>query len=110
MGLSSSADEGDGAGSYFTEAARREIGIEEEIKNWSDHYQNALQSDELFLIKTHLPPRDDQPAIYVVRDGRKAIVSYSRFHQSFTPEPYPRILDLVLGNDYCGGWSEHCQE
>lgn len=75
--------------------------------DWQNYYQSARQSAEVFLIKTHRPPRDDQPAIYVVRDGRSVYRSYSHFHRTFTPPPYPSLLDLVLGDDYYGGWSEH---
>jgi hypothetical protein len=31
---------------------------------------------EWLAVKTHNPPIDDMPAIYVVRDGRAAIVSF----------------------------------
>lgn len=91
----------------LTEVARRNAGIVEIPGSWDNYYREATQSDDFFLIKTHRPPRDNQPAIYVVRDGRKACLSYCRFHQRFTPQPRPSLLDLVLGCDFYGGWSEH---
>jgi len=75
--------------------------------SWNDYYRKAITSEKIFLIKTHRPPRDNQSAIYIVRDGRMASLSYSCFHQRFTPKPYPTLLELVLGGDYYGGWSEH---
>ena len=77
--------------------------------SWEDFYQRATQSSEIFLIKTHRPPRDDQPAIYIMRDGRKTCLSYSFFHRAFTPQLPPSLLDIVIGHDFYGGWSEHFQ-
>lgn len=34
---------------------------------------------EHYLVKTHELPTDDRPAIYLVRDGRDALVSYTKF-------------------------------
>ncbi len=34
---------------------------------------------QLWLIKTHAPPNDTAPAIYVIRDGRDATISLSHF-------------------------------
>lgn len=75
--------------------------------DWPTFYAAATKSEKVFLVKTHHLPRDSQPAIYVVRDGRKALVSYSRFHESFTPSPFPSLLQLILGLDYYGSWSDH---
>lgn len=108
MGMESASDEA-GEKKYFglTEATLCSSGIIEISDSWEHFYQAATQSSEIFLVKTHRPPRDNQPAIYVVRDGRKACLSYSRFHQRFTPPPHPSLLDIVLGDDFYGGWSEH---
>lgn len=108
MGLESASDEvGEKKVVGLTEVSRRSAGIIEIPGSWENFYQAATQSDEIFLVKTHRPPRDNQPVIYVVRDGRKACLSYSRFHQRFTSQPYPSLLDIVLGDDFYGGWSEH---
>jgi len=61
----------------------------------------------VFLVKTHLPPRDAQPVIYVVRDGRQSLVSYCNYHRKFFPEHPGGLMNLVLGDDYYGGWTEH---
>ena len=108
MGMKSTSDEvGEKKLLGLTEASLHGAGIIEIPGSWENYYQTATQSGEIFLVKTHRPPRDSQPAIYVVRDGRMACLSYSRFHQQFTPSPYPSLLDLVLGGDFYGGWSEH---
>lgn len=74
---------------------------------WDVFYDKALQADRPCLIKTHRPPRDDQPAIYIVRDGRKALLSYLYFHRSYSGAQAPSLLELVLGGDFYGDWSEH---
>lgn len=108
MGLVSPSDELGGKQiPGLADAASQSIGVAETIDNWDVFYRKASESDEVFLVKTHRPPRDDQPAIYIVRDGRKSCLSYSRFHQHFTPQPCPSLLDIVLGADFYGGWSDH---
>lgn len=108
MGLESASDEvGEKNFLGLTEAAQRSAGMIEIPGVWEKFYQTATQSDEIVLVKTHRPPRDRQPVIHVVRDGRKASLSYSHFHQRFTSQPYPSLLDIVLGDDFYGGWSEH---
>ncbi|MDQ1314257.1 MAG: hypothetical protein QG662_366 [Pseudomonadota bacterium] len=108
MGLMSFSDAlGQKAG--VTAIALQGTGVAEKIKSgdWDEFYRKASESDEVFLVKTHRPPRDDQPAIYILRDGRKSCLSYSRYHQRFTPPPCPSLLDVVLGAGYFGGWSDH---
>lgn len=107
MGLESTSDEVGEIGMSGLAAARSNIGAVEFEGDWADYYRSAMNSDDVFLVKTHRPPRDDQPAIYVVRDGRQALVSYAKFHQRFTSEPFPSLLDLVIGGDFYGDWSDH---
>jgi glycosyltransferase involved in cell wall biosynthesis len=75
----------------------------------------ALAADLCFL-KTHeLPGDDDYPALYVVRDGRDAIVSYSHYALEVTPQranPRPdSVLSmmriLVQSDAHFGGWARH---
>ncbi len=110
MSLKSASDEVDEKDVLgHIEVVRHNTGVGEIDGSWEDYYQNATQSGEVFLVKTHRLPRDNQPAIYVVRDGRKASLSYSHFHRRYTPTPHPSLLDLVLGGDHYGGWSDHCR-
>jgi hypothetical protein len=39
----------------------------------------ARSSQETLLVKTHDLPDDDSPALYLVRDGRDALVSYAHY-------------------------------
>lgn len=108
-----------GMGSYSDEIMRPIVGLTDLAKegfgdltyesSWETFYHYASHSKEVFLIKTHLPPRDNQPAIYVVRDGRAATESYAAYHRSFAPDAEfcPSILELMLGDDYYGDWSSH---
>ncbi|WP_207477301.1 sulfotransferase domain-containing protein [Arenibaculum pallidiluteum] len=75
--------------------------------DWDRFYREATASSETFLVKTHRLPRDSQPAIYVVRDGRKALLSYSYFHRDFNGNGARSLLELVLNGDFYGGWSAH---
>jgi len=76
---------------------------------WDKFYAAASSSELTSFVKTHLPPRDNQPAIYVVRDGRKALLSYLHFHRKFFPENDVDLLGLVLGFDEYSSWSEHLE-
>jgi hypothetical protein len=68
--------------------------------------EEARASDKIYFIKTHEPPLTDDPAIYIVRDGRSAIVSY--FHYYNEVEKVPITLENVIkGNLYAGSWSDH---
>jgi hypothetical protein len=91
----------------FSDAAREEIGHLPMDEPWESFYARARQSAEVHLVKTHLPPRDAGRAIYIVRDGRQALVSYRKYHREFYPEHSAGLLSLLLGDDYYGGWSEH---
>jgi hypothetical protein len=55
----------------------------------------ARASDETFLVKTHDLPIDDSPALYLVRDGRDALVSYARLtyvEYTFDKNPIANLL------------------
>jgi hypothetical protein len=71
-------------------------------------------SDRLFLIKTHDLPRDDFPAIYLVRDGRDALVSHAHFVLEYDlglPREPERVREtlrsLIVGEHSFGGWSRN---
>jgi sulfotransferase family protein len=75
--------------------------------DWQSFYQDATASSDPYLVKTHGLPRDAQPAIYVVRDGRNALTSYAHFHLDMPVGSNLPLLDLILGLDHYGGWSDH---
>jgi hypothetical protein len=107
MGLSSYSDEPMPQQVPLTIEAIDEFGGVPLTETWENFYKAASQSDETYLVKTHLPPPDDQPAIYVVRDGRQSLFSYLRYHRKFFPDHNGGLFELALGEDYYGGWSEH---
>jgi hypothetical protein len=65
---------------------------------------NGDESD--LVVKTHEAPLDDSPAIYIVRDGRAAIVSYYHFLRAYS-DTRPSIGELLEGSIWPGGWSDH---
>ena len=91
----------------FTDSSKALFGCRELDESWDDFYVRASSSNQLFAIKTHQYPRDNQKAIYVVRDGRQALVSYRKFHQDFLGDRQSSLLQLISGLDYYGGWSAH---
>lgn len=74
---------------------------------WDEFYPMASASEKVHLVKTHEGPIDEQPAIYVVRNGRKAIYSYLQYHRNLLPEIGRNLMELVTGHDYYGDWSSH---
>ena len=61
---------------------------------------------ELHVVKTHDPPRDARPAIYVVRDGREATASYFHYHRDVLDRPVS-IDSLIRGKVGFGSWGRH---
>lgn len=107
MQLESYSDEQVPSNIGFTEVALKEFGHLSLPYPWESFYEMAQASKRTHLIKTHLLPRDDQPVIYVVRDGRQSLVSYQHYHRRHFPDHPGGLLELVLGLDYYGGWSQH---
>ncbi len=67
------------------------------------------------FVKTHelAVAADPAPAVYLVRDGRDAYVSYAHFARASEPatygaRPFAEILRLLVASkDHFGGWSAH---
>jgi Sulfotransferase domain len=76
-----------------------------------------LASGEFAVVKTHeLPvPRDRLPALYILRDGRDAYVSYAHFSMRKHPDTYgnmsyAEVLEkLIRSTRHFGGWSAHVE-
>lgn len=81
---------GPGAESYSS------VGHQPMEKDWNDFYQVKLKTKELHVIKTHESPLDDQPAIYVVRNGMAAVDSYQHYRRTFDQKE-DRLEDLIIG-------------
>jgi len=74
------------------------------------------EADQTFFVKTHDLPQDSFPAVYLVRDGRDALVSYAHFILTYerqdgtmvSPEAYRQTLaDLIVYNASFGGWGKN---
>jgi hypothetical protein len=65
------------------------------------------------FIKTHRLPEDTEPAIYLVRDGRDALVSYARYRVAFRSKQgkirslHSELRNLVEGQGPFGKWESH---
>jgi hypothetical protein len=65
-----------------------------------------LASRQWVAVKTHGYPTDNEPAIYVVRDGRAAICSYAHWIQ-YNSDIEPTIEELIEGKVWPGSWTDH---
>jgi len=56
------------------------------------------------LVKTHEYAEDNNPAIYIIRDGRAACVSFLKFYNGRLP-----LEAIIEGQHRFGTWSNHVQ-
>ncbi|MFC2074464.1 sulfotransferase domain-containing protein [Campylobacterota bacterium] len=77
------------------------------FENEEEFFKNAHSSNELYIVKTHKTPPDDSPAIYIIRNGIHALISYYFFKRDTSFSGYKNIIDLIIGNDGYVNWSEH---
>jgi len=87
---------------------RNDLEGQEGIEQLAGHIEHAADGrlefgdQPLQLIKTHEPPFDGRPAIYVLRDGRDAVVSLYHFmHERYA------LSELVEGRNKFGSWANH---
>jgi hypothetical protein len=91
------------------EAAER-IGLPYDVQRdgaWPEFRAAAQAAGDPVVIKTHGPPLDDSRAIYVVRDGRAAIMSHFHFIHRYGGASALSVADVVLGAGGFGSWSDH---
>jgi hypothetical protein len=69
---------------------------------WQTNGRLDFGRQRLALVKTHTPPNDSRPAIYVIRDGRAATVSLWEYYGRRHPIRY-----YVSGETKFGTWSAH---
>jgi hypothetical protein len=63
-------------------------------------------TDAVHLVKTHEPPHDSQPAIYIVRNGLAVVRSYK--HYLFDVDKVDYSLEqVILGEPIFGSWGAH---
>jgi hypothetical protein len=81
-----------------------------------DHWDQTLLGEinaaqGIVPYKTHDHPKNtpdaNLPAIYIIRDGREACVSYWRFHRDLMRKPDVSLADVIRGNCQFGSWSDH---
>lgn len=88
----------------------KDLGGNQDLENYVGHIEKSSNGSITFppnslpLIKTHEKPLDNNPAIYVVRDGRAASISLWNFYQQQLP-----LTDIISGNHRFGTWSNHCE-
>lgn len=75
--------------------------------SWDAFAAEAMRSERAVLVKTHDPPPDDAPAVYVVRDGRAAAVSWMHMLRAWRPHAETLLDDIIEGRTRFGGWSGH---
>src|SRR5437588_2989811 len=70
---------------FSTDSGNDKLGEIGHVDEYLDpqRLNEAAVSDHTYYIKTHDPPQDHAKAIYIVRDGRSAIVSYPHFLKDF---------------------------
>ena len=95
-----------GETAVFNETADAVSVIGHDEQNSGDA-QDVTEPEGLRLVKTHGEPTDDGQSIYIVRDGRMALVSYYHYLKSFVDEQ-TRFEDVITGKHQPGGsWSGH---
>ena len=81
-----------------------------ELEEYVGHIEHGINGQVEFpsgnipLVKTHGHPSDDNPAIYVVRDGRAASVSLWKMLEGYVP-----LEAIIEGRQPFGTWSSHVQ-
>ena len=73
--------------------------------SWPDFYERARIATQPVFIKTHEPENDDEKMIFVVRDGRSAMVSYFHYYRDVLKKEVS-MLDILCGNTPFGSWSD----
>ena len=85
-----------------------DLGGNKDLESYVGHIEHDANGKIKFpagsipLIKTHEPPRNEQGAIYVVRDGRAACVSLWEFYGRKLP-----LEKVISGQHRFGTWANH---
>lgn len=76
---------------------------------------SPVEFADCFFMKTHELPETAHPALYIVRDGRDAYVSFAHFVRQHFAEhvqgmDYVDVLRMLIrSRDHFSGWSRHVQ-
>lgn len=103
--------------SVYGDPVLREMGADEAVghETLMTPIDELKTSEEIVFVKTHELPDDDSPALYLVRDGRDAVVSHARYRLSFVkPINLPGggdfkavLKDVITNEEHFGGWGRH---
>ena len=76
--------------------------------DWSNELSAAASlSSERYFVKTHEEPTSPTDrCVYVVRDGRSAVLSYYHYLREFDRLDVS-LDDVIDGRVYAGSWSDH---
>lgn len=68
-----------------------------------------LFPENIVCLKTHDSPANNNPAIYIVRDGRETCVSFWKYLTDGRIPGYEgaKLRDVIEGNTPFGSWSDH---
>lgn len=89
------------------EAGASVVGHRNYTQAWGEFYATAQKASGLTLVKTHHPPKDSGRTIYIVRDGRAALVSYFHLLRDFRRRTDISLHDVIRGETPMGSWSRH---
>lgn len=87
-----------------------DLGSNKALEDYVGHIEHdaghriTFPEGSIKLIKTHEYPREDGPAIYVIRDGRDACLSLWKFYDKKIP-----LLAVIRGEHRFGTWAAHVQ-
>ncbi|MBX3063938.1 MAG: sulfotransferase domain-containing protein [Anaerolineae bacterium] len=79
-------------------------------------FEDMVAADEWYVMKTHDLPKEDHPAIYIVRDGRDALISHAHFVLEYDwklpleerQARYYDTLRMLIETDVSfGGWGKN---
>ena len=86
----------------------KDLGGNSALEEYVGHIEHGpdgrvrFPANTLRLVKTHELPRDEWPAIYVIRDGRAASVSLWKFYGKKIP-----LDEVIEGRHMFGTWANH---
>lgn len=91
------------------DAAGKAIGHRLHGKSPAAFLAEARASKDTYIVKTHeMPPADQgEKVIYVVRDGRAAVVSYWHYRRRIADCRDELLEETVAGTVWGGLWSRH---
>ena len=74
--------------------------------------RNTFDADSrTYFVKTHALENDDRRAVYIVRDGRDALVSHAHYVVDCvgTDKTYLEVLEMLIRGEYrpFATWSQH---